>query len=570
MFAEVPAKRIIAKSVRIPESQTATTFPLSCPFAALMNFHAPPRTEQAALLSSEPALVGPAPAPQRNRLALFAAFLAVTLSFGYFLLNGKVGFDLADEGYLWYGADALKTGRVPIRDFEAYDPGRYCWVAAGSFLFGDGVVSMRAACVLFQCIGVFCGILVASRISHDRRFLFLVAVTLILWMLPRYKIFEQSVALTAIYVAMRLLEIPGAKQHFFAGLFIGCAAFVGRNHGLYNLIAFAMLLSTLWVGSWRKLAQYSALCGAGICIGYLPQITMFIFVPGYFDAFVAMLHHDFSVGSNLPIPVPWPWRVPAEFNWLYAATFIAEGCFYLAVPIFLLVAAVILVARGRRFALQHASFLAAFAVALPYAHYTFSRADYVHLAHSVPALVIGIVTLAGLARHSRAQWHVHAVRFILLCSVPALALHAQFIPSSISGQEPLVRCAVRGQEMKVPQTTAAILNIAHTLTHTLARSDEEVAFLPHWPGLYPATNRFSPFKQIYFIRPASRAEEAALLDTLEKRRVNWLLLQDKALDERDDLRFRHTHPRTFQYLRTHFASVPFPGLPLDTELLHRR
>jgi hypothetical protein len=124
--------------------------------------------------------------------------------------------------------------------------------------------------------------------------------------------------------------------------------------------------------------------------------------------------------------------------------------------------------------------------------------------------------------------------------------------------------------MKTPQTTAAILGIAQAMTRDLARPDEQVAFLPHWPGLYPATGRFSPFKQIYFIRPASPREESALIDTLETQPVNWILLQDKALDERDDLRFRNTHPRTFRYLREHFANVAFPGMPPDTEMLHRR
>jgi hypothetical protein len=503
--------------------------------------------------------------------ATFCALLTLALSFGYFFLTGHLDLGLADEGYLWYGVDALKAGQIPIRDFQAYDPGRYCWVAAWSFLFGDSIIALRAACVLFQCFGLFCGLLVARRISHNRAFLFVTALTMTLWMIPRYKVFEQSIALTAIYVAVRLLERPTTRQHFVTGVFIGIAAFIGRNHGLYNVIAFTLIVCTIWGGAWRELLRHSAICGAGVCVGYLPQLAMFIAVPGYGAAFMAMIRNDFSVGANLPMPVPWPWRVPPEFNWFYSATFIAEGLFYVALPGFLLLAGGLLMARGRRHALQQAPLLAAFAITFAYAHYTFSRADYIHLAHSAPAFLIGTIALTGAGRGRLTRTPPLCPVLILLGgTVTALALPSHFVPRFISGKEPFVPSSIRGQQMQLPETIATIVHIAQTMTQQLARPDESVAFLPHWPGLYPVTHRFSPFRQIYFIRPASASEESALLTTLEHEPVNWVLLQDKALDDRDDLRFRNTHPRAFRYLHEHFAPVAFPGMPPGIEMLHRR
>jgi hypothetical protein len=94
-------------------------------------------------------------------------------------------------------------------------------------------------------------------------------------------------------------------------------------------------------------------------------------------------------------------------------------------------------------------------------------------------------------------------------------------------------------------------------------------FLPHWPGLYAATNRRSPVNHLYFTRPTPGLDEATLLQ-IEASNVRWVLLQDYKLDDRDDLRFIRTNPKIFAYLRERFAIVALPELPRDTVLLRRK
>ena len=57
----------------------------------------------------------PVPIPYRKltheyRHVLLLALLAIITSVGWFLMDGDVGINLADEGYLWYGTEAMRPG----------------------------------------------------------------------------------------------------------------------------------------------------------------------------------------------------------------------------------------------------------------------------------------------------------------------------------------------------------------------------------------------------------------------------------------------------------------------------
>ena len=490
------------------------------------------------------------------------AALTLGLSLGWFWLDGNVGVNLADEGYLWYGVRAVARGAVPMRDFQAYDPGRYLWGALWSRVLGEDLVALRLSCVFFQCLGILAGLLAARRLSDRPLFLGSVALLLCVWMQPRYKVFEQSIALMAVYAGVLLLERPTLRRHFSVGLFGGVSAFFGRNHGAYHVLAFGLIIAWAARGGAAGTLRRSAVAWiAGLLLGYLPQWAMFFCVPGYFHAFTTELSFILAKGTNLSRAVPWPWRVPVMGlrDWLPA---LAEGCFYLLLPIFLLLAMVRLW-RAWSARETHPVLLSATGVGLGYTHYVFSRADLGHLAHGAPVIILGILALAAA---SELRWPrllgsvvVWLLSLSALANLPSLGLQTAHTPVEVGGRK-----------MLASLEDARVLETARTLARDWAHPDEGIFFAPNLCTLYPFTNRTSPTRQIYFIFPATADEQREVLAEMEVARLRWAFIYDYPLDGRAALRFPKTHPLVWEYLQTHFEFISIDELPPAYSIWRRR
>ena len=507
---------------------------------------------------------------RENAHVFWLALLTLSLSVGWYFFDAELGVNFSDEGYLWYGTEAVRQGLVPMRDFQAYDPGRYWWTAGWSLVLGNGLMPLRLSCVLFQCLGVFAGLLAARRLCRHWAFLFGVALLLCAWMHPRYKLFEQSIALMFIYAGVLLLEKPSLRRHFCVGIFGGLMACMGRNHGAYFILAFGLLVSWLaWGQPWAVWPRRIGSWVAGMLLGYLPQWLMFLFVPRYFQAFLEVLELIRNQGTNLGMAVRWPWLIPADAPPLARLFATAEGCFYVALPVFILIAAFRIWQLGRDRLHRQPLILAAACVTLPYAHYVFSRPDIVHLAHAGPALALGLVALAFTLS---GKWV--RVGWVTLPVLLAASLCANFPQYGISIElfakpRSLFAVDVAGRRMVTDAYRASVLTSARHLAKQLAKPEEPILFVPNLPALYPFTGRRSPTKQIYFVFPATPGEDRALVEEIEAAGVQWVMMHDYPLDGRDDLRFRNTNPQVFENLRRNFKPVNIPTLPRDMIVLRR-
>lgn len=162
-------------------------------------------------------------------------FLAAFVVIGFFILEGNIGFNLWDEGFLWYGAQRVMLGEVPIRDFMAYDPGRYYYLAALMSLLGNnGIIALRIAVAIFQTMGLFVGLLLIARTVKKQNFFYLLlsVVILAVWMFPRHKLFDISLSILLIGILAYLVQNPTSRRYLFTGLCVGLVAIFGRNHGM--------------------------------------------------------------------------------------------------------------------------------------------------------------------------------------------------------------------------------------------------------------------------------------------------------------------------------------------------
>jgi len=475
-----------------------------------------------------------------------------------YLLQADKGYNLADEGFLWYGVQRVLAGEVPIRDFMSYDPGRYYWSAAIMALTGnESLLALRAASALFQAIGLFIALkLVFFRTEKPGHLLLLpAAVLLSVWMYPWFKTFDIVSSIAIAFGITLLIDKPSYRQYFVLGTVIGLAAIFGRNHGVYGVAA--SLGAMLFLAIRGEKGQHPIRCavawGAGICTGFLPILAMAAVVPGFAAALrqsiVFLLLEQKE--TNISLPVPWPWLVKIDVlpPWDAAAA-VLLGILFIAIVAFGILGltwSFIQRARGKAVSpvLVTCSLLA-----LPYAHYAFSRADAVHLAQGIFPLLIGVLAIAA---HRSALVSVPLAAVLCSASLVAmLPVHAGWQCYAMLQCQPV---ELGGNRIAVDPRTASDLAMLNKLADAYAPNHQEILVMPFWPGAYSALNRKSPPWEIYALFPRTRQFELAEIERIKAANPGFALVIDAALDDREELRFRNTHPLTYQYIVENFEPV---------------
>ena len=243
--------------------------------------------------------------------AFLIALILVVVSFR---LQEHIGLNMADEGFLWNGTNRTSSGLVPIRDFKSYDPGRFYWTSFFTRVFGKGIKGVRLSVAVFQFLGLWAGLDASTRLNQSWWVTALIGVLMLWWMQPRHKRFEHALTLIAIWAAIQLFENSTVSFIYFGvGCFVGVAAFMGRNHGVYAFLSFLSFFLILNIGSdLQAVVERGLYFVSGIIFGYSPMLLMWVFVPGLFRKYVSDKVVRILAGRMLKyakLEFPWPWRV---------------------------------------------------------------------------------------------------------------------------------------------------------------------------------------------------------------------------------------------------------------------
>ena len=488
--------------------------------------------------------------------------LSSLVVFGFFAWQGAKGFNLWDGGFLWYGVQRTMLGEVPIRDFMAYDPGRYYWSAwMMEFLGNNGIMALRGTVSIFQALGLFTGLaLISQSKKHgDKYHLFFMvvsAIILIVWMFPPWKIFDISLSIFMISALAFLVRNPSANRLFFTGLCLGAIAVFGRNHGIYGLMGSLGVLVWLGINQAKEgpgLIKGAILWGAGVAVGFAPILLMVFLVPDFFSAFWDSIRFLFEMkNTNIPLPIPWPWQV----DWMSAPFNIAGrqaivGFFFIGLILFGLISLAWIFWR-RIYHKPVSPVLAAAAfMALPYAHHAYSRADVNHLAQSIFPMLIGL--LAVLVSHSgKIRWP-----FTLLLAGASFWVMLPVHPgwqSYMSKKWESIE--ISGNTLEVSPNTAGDIRLIRELVNIYAPNGENILVVPFWPGVYPLVEKQSPMWENYALFPRSNKFEKEEIKRIIAAKPAFVLILDYLLDGREELLFKNTHPLIYQYIVENFELVP--------------
>lgn len=490
-----------------------------------------------------------------------AALLGLGLVAVFFVWESHRGLSLWDEGYLWYGVQRVMAGEVPIRDFQAYDPGRYYWSALLLRLSGTrGIVAIRGTLAILQALSLaaaLCWLAVTDKRRNSSSFILISALTLFAWMVPRHKLFDISISIGLICMLACLVRRPTRSNYLATGLWIGLAAYFGRNHGVYGVIACCGVFVYLAVRctDWPNWRRGVAFFVVGVFVGYLPMFATMLLARGFTSAFVDSVKLLFQVKeTNLPLPVPWPWLAPfGSALPTDALRALLVGLFFVTVVLFaVLSVCYVLWARTKGRSAPPLLVASAFC-AIPYAHYAFSRSDPGHLAQGIFPALIGMLVLIV----STPSW-ARLLTGGTLCAVSWFTTAPMHPGLQCMDRGACERVAIGSDMLRIDPSTARDVMLLRRLKSQFAPDGQSFFVTPYMPGAYALLGAKSPTWEIYTAWPRSDAFQKAEIGRIEAAKPAFILVNDLPLDGHDALRYRNTHPLIEQYIRANY--VPVEGL----------
>jgi hypothetical protein len=340
---------------------------------------------------------------------------------------------------------------------------------------------------------------------------------------------------------------------------VGLVAIFGRNHGVYGVAG--ILGVTVYLACRQRsvaaLVSGLACCACGVAVGYLPILVLIAAVAGFAGAFWETIRSLFDWGAtNLAVPVPWPWLVPVRQLPLQSAVAdVLTGVLFIAIMCFGVCSLAWIVRQALRQRPVAPEFVACSVLALPYAHFAFSRADVSHLAQAMFPFLIGAFVLAK-------DWP-RKPRLIaaLVMAGASLVIMLPLHPGWACRVNQCATADVSGSALTFDLDTANSLAILKHAVELYAPDGRSFLATPMWPGAYAVFKRRSPSWETYALFPRNSEFERREIERIKLAKPGLVVIMDIPLDKRDERRFRNTHPLIEQFVRDNFDPVTIGDWP---------
>jgi len=350
---------------------------------------------------------------------------------------------------------------------------------------------------------------------------------------------------------------PTTRRTFWAGIVVGVAAMIGRNHGMYAVCAGSLLLGYVWWSpiSWRQRLRLALTWGVGIVAGFAPMVLFMVAIPSFGQGYIESLQILFGFGkTNLPLPIPWPWHQTTGADVLVGLWFVVPAVTYVVT---------IGVIGWRRWHNNSisAGVLVAAVVGLVYLLVGYSRADTSHLAQGI-APFIALVVLLAVYLPQRLQ----IVVMLVLCSWSASiswngAWQSTWLGNNTERQEVTVT-----DQLTVSNAVANQLALIESIHQKYNPTNESFVVTPYWPGVYALWQQQSPLYNTYILLPFDEAIQNREIRRLQQSHPRFILINDNLIDNQKQLQFKVNYNLVDTYIRAQYQQVYDPLLPENMRL----
>ena len=478
-------------------------------------------------------------------LAICVGVIALILSF-----NHNAGFNVPDGGYLWYGTLRVLEGKVPIRDFRAYDPGRYYWTALWLKLLGNKLTSIRFASYIWLLIPLTLVLYLLYFAVDSWIIVGIGSILLACWAQPIHKIIDFSIPLVTIFLIQLLLTHPSNTLIFILFLWIGFTWFVGLNHFIYNGMAGFATCLFIYVQHSIPFHSLTINVFGGLAIGLFPML-LFLLIPytgnTYIKKKIVKIINRRS--TNLKIPIPWPHKqVRKNLNGmdnlrqrlLSVSTILLPTWYILTLILFLSLP---------DFTKFH--FLAASSiVGIFYLNHFYSRSDLAHLYLTGSPMILGILSI----QNGNLVSLICLIFLMIYCFI--LAIHPLY--KAIKEEKYNLDRKYLKAGKGLVYLNSGLHNELTAIIHIIKTNilpNESVFITPLLVGIYPLIERESPVYDTFPVYPANLKQQKKMITEIKTSDTRLILVQNVSLDGRADLQFQNTHPLVWSFICQNFKRL---------------